>query len=38
MATADENANERWKKIIDGCILAAARRLPELTVDDVLAE
>ena len=38
MATADENANDRWKAIIDGCILAAARRLQELTVDDVLEE
>jgi hypothetical protein len=38
MATADEHANTKWKTIIDGCILAAARRLPELTVDDVLEE
>ncbi len=38
MAKADENADHFWKRIIDGCILAAARRLPELTVDDVLDE
>jgi len=38
MAQADANADDRWKAIIDGCILAAARRLQELTVDDVLEE
>lgn len=38
MKRADENANYFWKKILDGCVLAAARRLPELTVDDVLDE
>ena len=38
MDQADQNANERWKAIIDACVLAVARRLPELTVDDVLEE
>jgi hypothetical protein len=38
MARADANANARWKHIWDGCVLAAARRLPELTSDDVLEE
>jgi hypothetical protein len=38
MKRADENANYFWKKVLDGCVLAAARRLPELTVDDVLDE
>jgi hypothetical protein len=38
MKRADDNANYFWKKILDGCVLAAARRLPELTVDDVLDE
>lgn len=38
MARADENADGRWKHIWDGCVLAAARRLPELTSDDVLEE
>lgn len=38
MQQADDNANERWKHIWDGCVLAAARRLHELTSDDVLEE
>ena len=38
MAQADENADIRWKRIFDDCLLAVARRLPELTSDDVLAE
>ena len=38
MQQADDNADERWRSIIDACILAVARRLPELTVDDVLEE
>jgi hypothetical protein len=38
MAQADENANAMWKHIWDGCVLAAARRLFELTSDDVLEE
>ena len=37
MAQADENADERWKRWVDGCIQDVARRLPEFTVDDVLA-
>jgi len=38
MKQADDNADIRWRQIIDGCVLAAARRLPELTSDDVLDE
>lgn len=38
MAQADENANQKWKHIWDACVLAAARRLFELTSDDVLEE
>ena len=38
MAQADDNAEPRWKREVDGCILAVARRLQEFTVDDVLAE
>lgn len=38
MAQADVNADPVWKHIFDGCVLAAARRLEELTSDDVLDE
>lgn len=38
MEQADQNANERWKHIFDACVLAAARKKPEITSDDVLAE
>lgn len=38
MRRADENADHYWKRIVDGCILAAARRLEYVTVDDVLDE
>lgn len=38
MARVDQNADEKWKHIFDCCVLAAARRLPEITVDDVLDE
>lgn len=38
MQQADENADSRWKHMWDACVVAAARRLPELTSDDVLAE
>lgn len=38
MRQADENADERWKHIFDACVLAAARKKPELTSDDVLTE
>ena len=37
-AQADENANEKWKHIWDCCVLAAARKKPEIVSDDVLAE
>jgi len=38
MRQADENADSRWRHIFDGCVLAAARKKPEITSDDVLAE
>ena len=38
MQRADENAEPRWKREVDACVLAVARRLQEFTVDDVLAE
>lgn len=38
MAQADENAELRWKAVFDACVLAAARKKPEITSDDVLAE
>lgn len=38
MARADANADRRWKREADACILAVARRQSEFTVDDVLAE
>ena len=38
MAQADSNANEKWKRWIDGAIQAVARTHEEFTVDDVLAE
>lgn len=36
MQQADDNANAKWKRWIDGCIQDVARRLPEFTVDDVI--
>lgn len=38
MQRADDNAEARWKHIFDACVLAAARKKPEITSDDVLAE
>jgi hypothetical protein len=38
MATADANANEKWKALWDACVLAAARKQAEITSDDVLTE
>lgn len=38
MAQVDANADPKWKHIFDGCVLAAAVRLQELTSDDVLEE
>lgn len=38
MEVADENANERWKRWVDGAIQAVARKYAEFTVDEVLAE
>jgi hypothetical protein len=38
MQRAEENACERWKRCIHTCIVAAARKHAEITVDDVLTE
>jgi hypothetical protein len=38
MRQADDNADARWKHIFDACVLAAARKKPEITSDDVLTE
>lgn len=38
MAQADANANEQWRRWVDGAIMAVARRLETFTVDDVLEE
>lgn len=38
MGRADQNADGRWKHIFDACVLASARKKPEITSDDVLAE
>lgn len=38
MKAADDHAKPEWKHVFDGCVLAAARRLRELTSDDVIAE
>lgn len=38
MQRADENADGRWKYMWDACVVAAAKRLPEITSDDVLEE
>jgi len=37
MQQADSNANDRWKRWVDGCIQDVAKRLQEFTVDDVIA-
>lgn len=36
MRRADENADGRWKHIFDACILIAATKHYEVTVDEVL--
>lgn len=36
MQQADANADERWKRWVDGCIQDVARRLEFFTVDDVI--
>jgi hypothetical protein len=38
MKQADDNADIRWKAILDACVLAVARRQSELTSDDVIRE
>jgi hypothetical protein len=38
MRRADENADGRWKHIFDACILMAATKHYEVTVDEVLEE
>lgn len=37
MQQADDNADQTWKRWIDGCIQNVAIEFPEFTVDDVLA-
>ena len=37
MAQCDSNADERWKRYVDGCIQGVARKKQEFTVDDVIA-
>jgi hypothetical protein len=37
MERADENANELWKRYVDGAIQHVATVLEEFSVDDVLA-
>jgi tRNA(Ile2) C34 agmatinyltransferase TiaS len=36
MQQADDNADCRWKRVIDGCIQLVARRQQEFTVDEVI--
>jgi len=38
MRRADEHANLRWRHVFDACVVAAARKHPEITSDDVLCE
>lgn len=38
MKQANDNADPKWRHIFDCCVLAAARKKPEITSDDVLAE
>lgn len=38
MKAADDNADARWRHIFDACVLAAAKKKPEITSDDVLDE
>lgn len=38
MQQADEHADPFWKVVLNGCILAVARRQKELSVDDVIWE
>lgn len=37
MAVCDANADDRWKRYVDGCIQKVAREKAEFTVDDVIA-
>jgi len=36
MQQADDNADHRWKRWVDGCIQEVARKKQEFTVDDVI--
>jgi hypothetical protein len=36
MAKVDENADFRWKRFVDGCIMQVARTHQEFTVDEVI--
>ena len=37
MEVCNANADDRWKRWVDGCIQDVARRMSEFTVDDVIA-
>jgi hypothetical protein len=36
MKQCDDSADEKWKRVVDGCIQQVARTHAEFTVDDVL--
>ena len=36
MQQCDDNADDRWKRYVDGCIQLVARKKQEFTVDDVI--
>lgn len=38
MARADSNADVRWKRVMDGCVLAIAMRQEYFVADDVIGE
>lgn len=38
MEACDANADDRWKRVVDGCIQIVARNFAEFTSDEVLAE
>lgn len=38
MAKANDNADPKWRHVFDACVLAASKKKPEITSDDVLTE
>jgi hypothetical protein len=38
MAQADANADVKWRHLIDHCVVSAARKKAEISIDDVLDE